>query len=180
MFDDPPFSDYAKYAASMKLEVLIESEFNAISEQSWVDFLLQTYKCLVLPKTLKSKTELKMSSNIYSDSELILLDWLNEQYDQNRDRIWPCGRAAPRWVVNFDFDLMDGLVLGAVFSAYAPYITEHLHKMHPDPTSSEECLHNGLVFQVQFTSSICLLLAYFWVAESDPQSCALCLVLIVA
>ena len=94
-------------------------------------------------KTLKAENQVKVTSNVYSGGELVLLNWLNEQYEDNRSRIWHEGRAPPRWVVNFDYDLMDGLVLGSVFASYCPFITNHLRQMHPDPASSEECLHNG-------------------------------------
>lgn len=109
--------------------------------------MLQTYKCLVLPKALKNAPTLKLTSNVYSDAELVLLNWLNAHYEDNRSRIWSNGASAPRWIVNFDFDLMDGLVLGAVLAAYAPYMTQHVRTMHSDPASSEECLHNGLVLR---------------------------------
>ena len=136
-------SDYCVYSRTAKLGLLTEVEFNCVSEQSWLDFLLQTYKCLVLPRALKAENQVKVTSNVYSGAELVLLNWLNEQYEDNRSRIWHEGRAPPRWVVNFDYDLMDGLVLGSVFASYCPFITNHLRQMHPDPTSSEECLHNG-------------------------------------
>ena len=35
----------------------------------------------------------------------------------------PTGGVPPsRWVVNFDFDLLDGLVLAAVLGAHAPFL----------------------------------------------------------
>ena len=32
------------------------------------------------------------------------------------------GVPASRWVVNFDFDLLDGLVIAAVIGAHAPFV----------------------------------------------------------
>ncbi len=45
---------------------------------------------------------------------------LGEWYDS-----CPCSTdsvPASRWVVNFDFDLLDGLVLAAVVGAYVPFV----------------------------------------------------------
>lgn len=147
------YGDYCVYSRTInksKSALVSESAFDVLSEQSWLDFVLQTYKCLVLPKALKKASPLKLTSNVYSDAELILLNWLNEHYEDNRSRIWANGASAPRWIVNFDFDLMDGLVLGAVLAAYAPYMTHEVRTMHPDPASSEECLHNGLGVAFRF------------------------------
>ena len=67
-----------------------------------------------------------LCSNVYSISERIILLWLNHYYEQQRHTIWkdcPKGGIPPsRWVVNFDFDLLDGLVLAAVIGAHVPFV----------------------------------------------------------
>ncbi|KAK1167755.1 cilia- and flagella-associated protein 47-like [Acipenser oxyrinchus oxyrinchus] len=51
-----------------------------------------------------------------------------------------------RWIINFDLDLLDGLVLAAVLAAYCPFlISTHFLNMYTNPTSLEQCLHNSLV-----------------------------------
>lgn len=35
------------------------------------------------------------------------------------------GVPPSRWVVNFDFDLLDGLVLGALLGAHMPFLVSH-------------------------------------------------------
>ena len=50
-----------------------------------------------------------------------------------------------RWVVNFDFDLLDGLVIGALLGAHLPFlINTHLIEMYTQPATAEQCLHNAL------------------------------------
>ena len=48
-------------------------------------------------------------------------------------------------MVNFDFDLLDGLVLGAVLGAHVPFLAKtHLRDMYTRPATAEQCLHNAL------------------------------------
>ena len=50
-----------------------------------------------------------------------------------------------RWLVNYDYDLLDGLVLGACLGAYCPFlINTHLNDMYTKPETAEQCLHNAL------------------------------------
>lgn len=67
-----------------------------------------------------------LASNVYSIGERHLLSWLNHYYNKYRTSVWQnCHRGgvpSSRWVVNFDLDLMDGLVLGAVLGAHMPFV----------------------------------------------------------
>jgi len=40
------------------------------------------------------------------------------------------GVPASRWIVNFDFNLLDGLVLAAVIAAYAPFLVDCFTALH--------------------------------------------------
>ncbi|CAI9608105.1 unnamed protein product, partial [Staurois parvus] len=91
-----------------------------------------------------------LSSNIYSTSERILLTWLNFHYEKMRKVAWKnCkkGDVPPtRWIMNFDKDLLDGLVLAAQVAAYCPYlVSSHFIDMYTSPESPEQCLHNCLI-----------------------------------
>ncbi|KAK7478911.1 hypothetical protein BaRGS_00029892 [Batillaria attramentaria] len=142
-----------------------EEVFEAVSKRAWTDIMLQTLKALVLvkvtPRTYKMMQPVDkddclpsvnpdpLASNIYSVGERILLTWLNHYYERYRHRVWKnCkwgGVPPSRWVVNYDFDLLDGLVLAAVMGAYMPFlITSHLQDMYTHPTTAEQCLHNAL------------------------------------
>ncbi|XP_059154686.1 cilia- and flagella-associated protein 47-like isoform X2 [Physella acuta] len=155
-----------KDAAKIRADDDIEEEmFEAISKRTWTDVLLQILKILVLSKvtqkTLKALTtpykEVSiplvnpdpLASNIYSVPERILLAWMNHYYETNRAYIWqscPKGGIPPsRWIVNFDYDLMDGLVIGALLGAHMPFlIKSHLEGMYTHPETAEQCLHNAL------------------------------------
>ncbi|OXB68713.1 hypothetical protein ASZ78_010305 [Callipepla squamata] len=128
--------------SNKQLLILDDSEFENISKQAWTDVLLQVYKVFVLPRVSSHNThdlinlenmqnmprinsEI-LSSNIYSPYERIILTWLNKNYENNRRTVWKDaqkGKVPPmRWVVNFDRDLLDGLVLAAQMAAYCPFL----------------------------------------------------------
>ncbi|XP_065649230.1 cilia and flagella-associated protein 47 isoform X4 [Hydra vulgaris] len=158
------FSDFKRFK---QLENCYESEkyhkssdsFELLSKKSWASLLLQIYKMYVLfrisPQICKSSfpsdypTLLGFNSdpncsNIYSSSERVILSWLNHHYEQQRIKCW---KIAPpsRWIVNFENDLVDGLVLASVIAAYAPFLVKtHIYKMYVQPSTTEQLHHNCL------------------------------------
>ncbi|NXJ45274.1 CFA47 protein, partial [Spizaetus tyrannus] len=148
------------------LFILEDSIFETMSKRAWTDVLLQVYKVFVLPRvSSRSITDLfslesvqnmpriksePLSSNIYSPYERTILTWLNKHYEKNRRTVWKdCqkGEVPPmRWIVNFDRDLLDGLVLAAQLAAYCPYlIATHFVRMYTTPRTPEHFLHNCLI-----------------------------------
>ncbi|XP_056157527.1 cilia and flagella-associated protein 47-like [Lampris incognitus] len=139
-------------------------DYESMSERSWTDVLLQIYKVLVLRRVLGVSavsatwghkvvdqslpiSSEPLSSNIYSEWELHLLSWLNTHYQSMRNTVWGTGEVpSARWIVNFDLDLTDGLVLAALVAAYCPYlINSHFRRMYTRTTSLEQILHNNIV-----------------------------------
>ncbi|XP_036083014.1 cilia- and flagella-associated protein 47 isoform X3 [Rousettus aegyptiacus] len=159
--------DYKKWIKiSEKHSIVIDmTKFEAWSQRAWTDVFLQMYKVLVLSrvvphsrKNLPSVYEQNSpkvnppfaSSNIYSDSERILLSWMNTNYENTRHIIWKNGQkgAIPseRWIVNFDKDLLDGLVFATQLGAYCPFLIEsHFVHMYTKPKSPEQYFHNCLI-----------------------------------
>ncbi|NWU64011.1 CFA47 protein, partial [Pterocles burchelli] len=148
------------------LFILEDSIFERMSKRAWTDVLLQTYKVFVLRRvssrniadlysleSVHSMPRIKLeplSSNIYSPYERTILTWLNKHYEKNRKIVWrDCqkGEVPPmRWIVNFDQDLLDGLVLAAQLAAYCPYlIATHFVRMYTNPGTPAQFLHNCLI-----------------------------------
>ncbi|NXQ30849.1 CFA47 protein, partial [Alaudala cheleensis] len=146
--------------------VLEHRAFETMSKRAWTDVLLQIYKVFVLPRisshvasdsssseSLQSMPGIKpepLCSNIYSRYERTLLVWLNKHYEKNRKIVWKDsqrgGIPPMRWIVNFDHDLLDGLVLAAQMAGYCPYlISTHFIKMYTNPRTHEQFLHNSLI-----------------------------------
>ncbi|NWI88408.1 CFA47 protein, partial [Pitta sordida] len=146
--------------------VLEDSTFETMSKRTWTDVLLQIYKVFVLPRvssrgstnpshleSVQNIPRIKqepLSSNIYSPYERTILTWLNKHYEKNRKIVWKdCQRGGVpprRWIVNFDRDLLDGLVLAAQVAAYCPYlIATHFVRMYTSPRTRQQFLHNSLI-----------------------------------
>ncbi|NXY60701.1 CFA47 protein, partial [Callaeas wilsoni] len=149
-----------------RIFVLEISAFETMSKRAWTDVLLQIFKVFVLPRvssrvvpdpssleSLQNMPGIKsepLCSNIYSRYERSILIWLNKHYEKNRKIVWKDsqrgGIPPMRWIVNFDQDLLDGLVLAAQMAAYCPYlISTHFIKMYTNPRTHEELLHNSLI-----------------------------------
>ncbi|NXW51041.1 CFA47 protein, partial [Nyctiprogne leucopyga] len=158
------------------LLILEDSVFETMSKRAWTDVLLQIYKVFVLPRvsscnitdlfsleSVQSMPRIKsepLSSNIYSPYERTILTWLNKHYEENRKTVWEdCqkGEVPPmRWIVNFDRDLLDGLVLAAQLAAYCPYlIATHFVRMYTNPRTPAQFLHNCLIL-VDAMRAVCL------------------------
>ncbi|XP_066033096.1 cilia- and flagella-associated protein 47 [Chamaea fasciata] len=146
--------------------VLEHRAFETMSKRAWTDVLLQIYKVFVLPRvsshvvpdpssleSLDNMPGIKsepLCSNVYSQYERTVLVWLNKQYEKHRKIVWKDsqrgGIPPMRWIVNFDQDLLDGLVLAAQIAAYCPYlIPTHFIKMYTNPRTQEQLLHNSLI-----------------------------------
>uniref|UniRef100_A0A8C5G7J8 Calponin-homology (CH) domain-containing protein n=1 Tax=Gouania willdenowi TaxID=441366 RepID=A0A8C5G7J8_GOUWI len=101
-------------------------------------------------------TSQPLTSNIYSLQELQLLSWLNVHYQIIFPVIlcWSTGGVpAARWIVNFDLDLTDGLVLAALLAAYCPYLIEsHFQRMYTTASSLEKILHNNIIVTQALTA----------------------------
>ncbi|NXW15611.1 CFA47 protein, partial [Circaetus pectoralis] len=152
--------------SNKQIFILEDSIFETMSKRAWTDVLLQVYKVFVLPRvsscsitdlfsleSVQNMPRIKsepLSSNIYSPYERTILTWLNKHYEKNRRTVWKdCqkGEVPPmRWIVNFDRDLLDGLVLAAQLAAYCPYlIATHFVRMYTTPRTPEQFLHNCLI-----------------------------------
>ncbi|NXB89388.1 CFA47 protein, partial [Vidua chalybeata] len=149
-----------------RIFVLDSRTFETMSKRAWTDVLLQMYKVFVLPRvssrivpdplsleSLQNMPGIKpepLCSNIYSRYERTILIWLNKHYEKNRKIVWKDsqrgGIPPMRWIVNFDKDLLDGLVLAAQMATYCPYlIPTHFIKMYTNPRTHEQFMHNSLI-----------------------------------
>ncbi|XP_074483047.1 cilia and flagella-associated protein 47-like isoform X1 [Sebastes fasciatus] len=163
-------------------------DYESLSKRSWTDVLLQIYKVLVLCRVSESgltNTTVNrdddddgilpvgsqpLASNVYSSFELQLLSWLNVHYRSMRRTVWGAGGVPPvRWIVNFDLDLTDGLVIAALLAAYCPFlICSHFRRMYTTTSSLEQILHNNIIV-AQALTALCLNLDVQPTDLSDPN-----------
>ncbi|XP_054915148.1 cilia- and flagella-associated protein 47-like [Poeciliopsis prolifica] len=169
-------------------------DFWSLSKRSWTDVLLQIYKVLVLshvpedtlheplyPRDTEDALldgSHPLTSNVYSLRELHLLSWLNLNYQKMRKVVWEGGRVPPsRWIVNFDLDFADGLVLGALIAAHCPYlIRSHFQRMYTTPSALPQIFHNSIIVtQALILLGLSLNLKSSELCEINPvQSLFLC------
>ncbi|KAI9525961.1 hypothetical protein NQZ68_002509, partial [Dissostichus eleginoides] len=62
------------------------------------------------------------------------------------------GVPSARWIVNFDLDLTDGLVLAALLAAYCPFLISSLQRMYTTINSLEQILHNNIIVAQALTA----------------------------
>ena len=67
-------------------------------------------------------TPSSLARSVYSREERTLLAWLSHHYEAQRKVIWTENPPPTRWIVSFDNDLLDGLVLAALLSSYCPFL----------------------------------------------------------
>ncbi|KAF3706395.1 Cilia- and flagella-associated protein 47 [Channa argus] len=162
------------------------ADYESLSKRSWTDVLLQIFKVLVLCRVSEScqSTTLKqaegsrilpvnsqpLASNIYSAYELKLLSWLNVHYENMRETIWDTGvTPSTRWIVNFDLDLTDGLVLATLVAGYCPHlINSHFRRMYTTTSNLEQILHNNIIV-VQALTALSLNIDVQPTDLSDPN-----------
>uniref|UniRef100_A0A3Q2ZBY2 Calponin-homology (CH) domain-containing protein n=1 Tax=Kryptolebias marmoratus TaxID=37003 RepID=A0A3Q2ZBY2_KRYMA len=143
-------------------------DFESLSKRCWTDVLLQIYKVKILPlSSLNTPLNItdtddipldgsqSLVSNLYSPHELQLLSWLNRHYQKMRKTVWGTGKRIPsaRWIVNFDLDFTDGLVLAALLAAYCPYlIKSHFQRIYTTVSSLEQIIHNNIIVSQALTT----------------------------
>uniref|UniRef100_A0A8D2ZDD0 Cilia- and flagella-associated protein 47 domain-containing protein n=1 Tax=Scophthalmus maximus TaxID=52904 RepID=A0A8D2ZDD0_SCOMX len=111
-------------------------DYESLSKRSWTDVLLQIYK-------VKNIFWLSFSSSI---TYYLFILSLPLYLSLSPFRAAGCFVPSARWIVNFDLDLTDGLVLAALLAAYCPYlICSHFRRMYTAPSSLEQILHNNIV-----------------------------------
>ncbi|XP_048191411.1 cilia- and flagella-associated protein 47 [Perognathus longimembris pacificus] len=178
LFDPDDYKRWLKIMSSNDARVLSSSapmgkcpvtidmkKFEGWSKWAWTDVFLQTYKVLVLSRIephyttsaphINKQNSPKInpcfgSSNMYSNSERILLSWLNTNYENVRHIIWKKSQKesvpGERWIINFDVDLIDGLVFATLLGSYCPFLIEpYFVHMYTQPVRAEHYLHNCLI-----------------------------------
>lgn len=142
-------------------------QFYRLTKQTWLDLVLQTYKVLVLNRaffgekkvyvapTVKSIAHERYTSSIkdisrnrhlFTNTELLLLNWLEFHYNDVRRREWADNDSLhAREIAFFGQDMEDAFVYAAVTLAYCPYLAPHFKKMYSAPSSYEEYLHNNII-----------------------------------
>lgn len=141
-------------------------EFYRLGKQAWLDLLLQTYKVLVLNRLFFGEKkmyvappvksvphekytnlikDISKNRHIFSNTELLLLNWLEFQYNDVRKTLWADNEYLQYKEISYYSDEMDdGFVYAAITLAYCPYLAPHFDDLYNRPSSYGEYLHNNI------------------------------------
>ncbi|KDO33411.1 hypothetical protein SPRG_02218 [Saprolegnia parasitica CBS 223.65] len=149
--------DSATLAAhsSANRRATLEKDFGRVSVHVWLKIVYQIIKCFVLFRVsmksfqnlpgIEAATALKplavmVHSNVYSESEMVLIQWL----------LHHAKRAAtvsePRLIVDIETDLRDCVVLSYVLISHVPSLAAEagpLYGFHRNPMTPEHVLENA-------------------------------------
>ncbi|RHY34023.1 hypothetical protein DYB32_001211 [Aphanomyces invadans] len=136
-----------------------EKEWHRVSCLAWTKVIFQIIKCFVLfristkayaalPGIVDPATKLPTDvvtrdctkSNVYSESEMVLIQWLLH-HSKRMATV-----AEPRLIMDLEHDLKDGVVLCYVLASHVPTLAVDggpLHGFNRKPTSAEHCLDNA-------------------------------------
>ncbi|KAI6653286.1 hypothetical protein LOD99_3810 [Oopsacas minuta] len=121
-------------------------KFHECSSRAWTDILLQIVKVFVLAKVSINPNFIGKQSNVYSQQELTILDWLNNNFQTNKHLLQgaTCENLIDRKIVGFDIDLIDGIMFACTILKYVPHLGKTLlNNLYLQPQSPEHCLHNA-------------------------------------
>ena len=121
-------------------------QFRENSSRAWLDILLQVMKVFVLAKVTINPKFVDKQSNIYSQQELTLLEWLNNNFQTNKHLLndMTGENLIDRTVTSFVLDLIDGVVLACTLLRYVPLLRRTLLKrLYLQPLTPEHILHNA-------------------------------------
>ncbi|KAK1876737.1 Cilia- and flagella-associated protein 47 [Dissostichus eleginoides] len=136
-------------------------DYESLSKRSWTDVLLQIYKVLVLCRVSERGSNsylnpedidgiLPVSSPPLATPAALLAQHALQEHEKT---VWGTGGVpSARWIVNFDLDLTDGLVLAALLAAYCPFLISSLQRMYTTINSLEQILHNNIIVAQALTA----------------------------
>lgn len=94
--------------------------FNRLTKQSWIDFILQSYKVFVMDSCF---FDCICVSSENRDIVKILIDWYNEhiliQHKKLREKSKPV-----KVMTNITTDLTDGIALASIIMSYCPFLAD--------------------------------------------------------
>ncbi|KOB79187.1 Uncharacterized protein OBRU01_00922, partial [Operophtera brumata] len=94
--------------------------FDRLSKQSWIDFILQSYKVFVMDSCF---FECVCVSSDHRDIVKILIDWYNEHILIQHNKLRGINKPV-KVMTNISTDLTDGIALASTIMSYCPYLAD--------------------------------------------------------
>ncbi|XP_045521413.1 uncharacterized protein LOC123712396 isoform X1 [Pieris brassicae] len=135
--------------------------FNRINKQSWIDFILQSYKVFVMDSCF---FDCVCVSGQPRDVVKVLIDWYNEnilyQHGILRDKQKPI-----KTITNITTDLSDGIAIISSILTFCPFTANHFSfYCEIDNTETEGCITNNACLIIE---ALNMLRLYFPLSSKD-------------
>ncbi|XP_013188791.2 uncharacterized protein LOC106133563 [Amyelois transitella] len=95
--------------------------FNRLNKQSWIDFILQSYKVFVMDSCF---FECVCVTSMPRDIVQVLVDWFNEQIALHHNKLKVKDKPS-KVITNICSDLSDGTALASAILNYCPFMSDH-------------------------------------------------------
>lgn len=95
--------------------------FNRLNKQSWIDFILQSYKVFVMDSCF---FECVCVSSQPRDIIKVLLDWYNEHILMQHQKLRGTDKPV-KVVTNLMMDMSDGIAIISAFLNHCPFLKDH-------------------------------------------------------
>ncbi|KAL4708064.1 hypothetical protein ACJJTC_009843 [Scirpophaga incertulas] len=161
------FTTYTKIVTSKcHADIILNKElleditlFNNFSKQSWLDFILQSYKVFILDSCINERL-----SSQPKDIIKILTDWFNAQISQNYNK--ECNNKPVKIIRNITSDLSDGVAVMSAILNHCPFLQEHFSFFH-EVNKSESCSGSIINNACLIIQALNLLKVYFPLRSED-------------
>ncbi|VVD01792.1 unnamed protein product [Leptidea sinapis] len=135
--------------------------FNRLNKQSWIDFILQSYKVFVMDSCF---FECVCISCQPRDVLKILIDWLNDNIAHQHTALRGKGKPV-RVINNITTDLTDGIAFISSIMNYCPFLNNHFALFCDiDETDEEGMIINNACLIIE---AINVLRLYFPISSKD-------------
>lgn len=116
--------------------------FNRLSKQSWIDFILQSYKVFVIDSCFFDCVCVNSKNR---DIVNVLISWYNEHIALHHKKLR--GQSRPlKIITNITTDLSDGVAVISTILSYCPFLADHFAlycEVEEDSTRMEAIINNA-------------------------------------
>ncbi|CAG4944631.1 unnamed protein product [Colias eurytheme] len=135
--------------------------FNRLNKQSWIDFILQSYKVFVMDSCF---FDCVCVSSQPRDVVKVIIDWFNENISHQHATLR--GKEKPvKTITNITTDLSDGVAFISVILTFCPFMANHFTLFcEINNTDSNSCIINNACLVIE---ALNLLRLYFPISTKD-------------
>lgn len=134
--------------------------YNRLTKQSWIDFILQSYKVFIMDSCF---FECVCLSSQPRDIVTILIEWYNEHILQHKKQLGKCKLV--KIIENITTGLANGIAIAAAILTYCPFMQQHYNELcELDGKDSQAGIINNACLNIEAFN---ILRLYFPLSSKD-------------